>query len=68
MVWTQGYGFPDYRGGPLFMADSIGLDQVVATLDRYAAARGDRFGYWTVSPLLRRLARDGGRLSEQRAP
>jgi 3-hydroxyacyl-CoA dehydrogenase len=68
VVWTQGYGFPDHRGGPLCLADQIGLAQLRDTLDRYAHDRGDRFGYWSVSPLLRRLADQGGRLSEQHAP
>lgn len=68
VVWTQGYGFPDYRGGPLFMADAIGLRAICDALDRYAAARGDAHGYWSVSPLLRRLADTGGRLSDQLAP
>ncbi len=68
VVWTQGYGFPDHRGGPLFMADQIGLARLRDALDRCARERGDRFGYWSVSPLLCRLADEGGRLSEQRAP
>lgn len=62
-VWTAGYGFPSWRGGPLFMADEIGLAHIVARLDHYAQALGNERGYWTVSPLLRRLAAEGGRLS-----
>ena len=68
VVWTQGYGFPDHRGGPLFMADQIGLARIVEALKRHGAQRGNRFGYWDVSPLLERLAREGERLCEQRAP
>ena len=68
VVWTQGYGFPDYRGGPLFMADQLGLGRIVAALNGFGAARGNRFGYWSVSPLLARLASQGGRLAEQQAP
>ena len=64
VVWTSGYGFPRWRGGPLFMADEIGLAEVVARLDHYAAHRGDPHGYWQVSPLLRRLAGTGGRISD----
>lgn len=63
VVWTAGYGFPAWRGGPLFMADEIGLATVVARLDHYAQELGNDFGYWTVSPLLRRLAGDGARIS-----
>lgn len=67
VVWTQGYGFPEQQGGPLFMADRLGLPHIVQTLKRFAAERGDRFGYWSVSPLLVRLASEGGRLSGQPA-
>lgn len=64
VVWTAGYGFPDHQGGPMFLADERGLKHVVERLDHYAATRGNPFGYWTVSPLLRRLASEGGRLSQ----
>jgi 3-hydroxyacyl-CoA dehydrogenase len=68
VVWTQGYGFPVDRGGPMFMADEIGLGTIVAALNRHASGRGNAFGYWSVSPLLERLAATGGRLSLQGAP
>jgi 3-hydroxyacyl-CoA dehydrogenase len=64
VVWIAGYGFPDHQGGPMFLADERGLSHVVQRLDHYAATRGNPFGYWTVSPLLRRLASEGGRLSQ----
>ncbi len=32
IVWLNGYGFPAYRGGPMFYADTVGLQAVVATL------------------------------------
>lgn len=64
VIWTAGYGFPDHQGGPMFMADERGLAHVVQRLDHYAATRGNPFGYWTVSPLLRRLATEGQRLSQ----
>ncbi|OLL32079.1 enoyl-CoA hydratase [Burkholderia sp. SRS-W-2-2016] len=56
MVWTAGYGFPDHKGGPVFMADAIGLDRIVERLTHYGQVRGNRFGYWTVSPLLASLS------------
>ncbi len=62
VVWTAGYGFPAWRGGPVFMADEIGLREVVARLDHYARLRND----WRVSPLMRRLAERGERLSDWR--
>ena len=63
VVWTAGYGFPAWRGGPLFMADEIGLKEIVARLDHYAAGQS----LWRVSPLLRGFAERGGRLSDWRA-
>lgn len=64
IVWTAGYGFPAWRGGPLFMADEIGLADIVARLDHHAARTGNAHGEWTVSPLLRRLAETGKRISD----
>jgi 3-hydroxyacyl-CoA dehydrogenase len=49
VVWTSGYGFPRWRGGPLFYADTLGIDFVVAHIEKY----------WQVAPLLRQLASDG---------
>jgi 3-hydroxyacyl-CoA dehydrogenase len=62
VVWVAGYGFPDYRGGPLFMADEIGLASIVERIAHYGATRGNRFGYWTPAPLLAELAAQGRRL------
>ncbi|MDA9481466.1 hypothetical protein XI07_05495 [Bradyrhizobium sp. CCBAU 11445] len=62
VVWTAGYGFPDYRGGPLYMADQIGLAEIQKTLEHYGRVRGDQFGYWTPSRLLNELVATGQRL------
>ena len=64
VVWTAGYGFPEHRGGPLFLADEIGLGSIVDRLEHYGRERRNAFGYWTVSPLLRKLAREGRRICE----
>lgn len=56
VVWTCGYGFPDFLGGPMWMAKQIGLEQVVERLNFYAATRGNPFGYWSLAPLLQQLA------------
>ncbi|WP_317928424.1 3-hydroxyacyl-CoA dehydrogenase NAD-binding domain-containing protein [Halioxenophilus sp. WMMB6] len=64
VIWTSGYGFPAWRGGPLFMADEIGLSNIVERLDYYADFYGNDHGYWTVSPLLRELAVNGGKLTD----
>jgi 3-hydroxyacyl-CoA dehydrogenase len=57
---TTGYGWPVYNGGPMFWADTIGLAKVVETLDARSSEEGAR----APSKLLRRLAAEGGRLSE----
>ena len=64
IVWTAGFGFPDHKGGPMFMADSIGLATIVARIEHYASARGNLYQYWTLSPLLTSLAREGKRISD----
>lgn len=53
VVWVAGYGFPDHRGGPMWMAGEVGLDVIAARLAHYAAERGNPYGYWTPA---RRLA------------
>jgi 3-hydroxyacyl-CoA dehydrogenase len=62
MVYLAGYGFPPYRGGPMFYADSVGLPKV---LD---AMRGFQKGYqgaqWKPAPRLVRLAEAGKRFNE----
>ncbi len=57
VIWTSGYGFPRWRGGPMFHADTLGLDQVVAAMETLGST-GDAY-YWRVSPLLRELAATG---------
>lgn len=39
-VWINGYGWPAYTGGPMFWADTIGLDKVVAGLKAHASSAG----------------------------
>jgi len=64
VIWVAGYGFPDHRGGPMFMADDIGLPVIVERLAYYAQTRGDAYNYWTVSPWLAERAASGRRISE----
>ena len=67
MVWTAGYGFPDHRGGPIHMADAIGLPVIAERLAHYAKTRGNPHGYWIASPLLASLAAQKLRLSDWQA-
>jgi len=54
VVWINGYGWPVYTGGPMFWADTIGLDTVVTKIKKYGETlAGD---HWKLSPLLERLA------------
>jgi len=64
LVYLNGYGFPAYRGGPMFYADSLGLITVARGLARIAAAGGAQAAFWTPAPLLARLAREGRTFSE----
>jgi len=59
LVYLAGYGFPAFRGGPMFYADTVGLYGVVRSMKRFAAnSRGDP-EFWKPAPLLARLAADG---------
>jgi 3-hydroxyacyl-CoA dehydrogenase len=57
VIFANGYGFPRWRGGPMFYADTIGLRRVCDAIGKYRARYGDL--YWTPSPLLETLARQG---------
>ena len=57
VVWTSGYGFPRWRGGPMFHADTLGLERVLKGIEGLATSGGG--SYWHVAPLLRRLAASG---------
>jgi 3-hydroxyacyl-CoA dehydrogenase len=56
VIWHYGYGFPRYRGGPMFYADLVGLDNVYDAISRLY----DSYGDWVKpSELLMSLAKDG---------
>jgi 3-hydroxyacyl-CoA dehydrogenase len=56
VVYLTGYGFPAYRGGPMFYAVQRGLDNVLARIEEFDARHGE---LWEPAPLLVRLAREG---------
>ncbi|HOW49552.1 MAG TPA: 3-hydroxyacyl-CoA dehydrogenase NAD-binding domain-containing protein [Rubrivivax sp.] len=60
VVWIYGYGWPVYRGGPMFYADTVGAAEVVAALAKHKPRLGDGFA---LAPLLEQAARDGRRLT-----
>src|SRR2546428_715574 len=57
VIWVYGYGWPVYRGGPMFWASQIGLPKVRDKMLEFQKATGDAF--WTPAPLLNRLADEG---------
>ncbi len=58
LVYLNGYGFPQHRGGPMLHADIVGLPNVVRALQRFAAEPGAE-AWWQPAPLLQQLADDG---------
>ena len=56
IVYVNGYGFPSYKGGPMFWAQEFGFDKVIATMQKLAPTHGQR---WRPAPLLERLAASG---------
>jgi 3-hydroxyacyl-CoA dehydrogenase len=60
IVWVNGYGWPAYRGGPMFWADQQGAGEVLAGLERHRERLQDGF---SVSELLRRNAAKGQRFT-----
>jgi 3-hydroxyacyl-CoA dehydrogenase len=66
IIYVYGFGFPRHRGGPMFYADTVGLDTVLARVNEYRGRFGD---YWEAAPLLERLVAEGrGFYSEATAP
>jgi 3-hydroxyacyl-CoA dehydrogenase len=57
VVWLYGYGWPIYRGGPMFWADSIGLTHIADRLSFYAKETNDPS--LEPAPLLKRLVAEG---------
>jgi 3-hydroxyacyl-CoA dehydrogenase len=59
VVYLNGYGFPRARGGPMFYADQVGLDQVLRRVREFARNPHGDPAFWTPAPLLKRLAESG---------
>ena len=56
IIYLYGYGFPAYRGGPMFYADTVGLDKVLERVEEFHAVHGH---WWRPAPLLKELAGKG---------
>jgi 3-hydroxyacyl-CoA dehydrogenase len=64
IVYTAGYGFPRYRGGPMFYADSVGLQAVYEKTLELQRSLGDQSRYWAPAPLLAQLAQRGSSFAQ----
>ena len=56
IIYLNGYGFPSYRGGPMWYADTVGLKNVYERIRDFHHQYGE---LWKPAPLLKRLAEDG---------
>jgi len=56
VIYVYGFGFPRWRGGPMFYADTVGLPVILARVREYRERFGD---YWRPAPLLERLVAEG---------
>jgi len=62
VVYAFGYGFPAYRGGPMFYADTIGLEKIYHTVCEFADTYGEEF--WQPAALLKQLVEEGKTLTQ----
>jgi 3-hydroxyacyl-CoA dehydrogenase len=66
VIWLYGYGWPIYRGGPMFYADQVGLKHIADRLAHYSKESGDPS--LEPAPLLKRLAAEGGSFASLTQP
>ena len=57
VIYLSGYGFPGFRGGPMWYADTVGLRTIYDKIREFENQFGE---FWTPAPLLRQLAEAGG--------
>jgi 3-hydroxyacyl-CoA dehydrogenase len=56
IIYVNGYGFPAWRGGPMWYADTVGLKKVYDRVSEFHAQFGEM---WKPAPLLKQLAESG---------
>ena len=61
VVWQNGYGWPVYRGGPMWYGDQIGAAKVLEKMKEFQAKMGDDF---KPAPLLEKLVAEGKKFSD----
>ena len=55
-IYFSGYGFPAYRGGPMWYADTVGVRKICDKIEEFHQKYGE---LWEPAPLLKRLASEG---------
>jgi 3-hydroxyacyl-CoA dehydrogenase len=60
-IYLNGYGFPGFRGGPMWYADTVGLKKVY---DRVCEFHKQHGTLWEPAPLLKKLAESGGKFAD----
>ena len=61
IIYINGYGFPAYRGGPMWYADTVGLKKVLGRILEFEKQHGK---LWAPAPLLKQLAEEGGSFAD----
>ncbi len=61
IIYLNGYGYPAWRGGPMWYGDTVGLKKVYARVCQFHAEHGE---LWTPAPLLKELAEAGKTFAE----
>jgi 3-hydroxyacyl-CoA dehydrogenase len=61
IIYLNGYGFPAYRGGPMWYADTVGLKNVLNRIEEFHKQHGE---LWEPAPLLKRLAEEGKKFAD----
>ena len=61
IIYLNGYGFPAYRGGPMWYADTVGLKKVCDRISEFHKQHGY---WWEPAPLLKKLAEEGKKFAD----
>ena len=61
IIYINGYGFPVHRGGPMWYADTVGLEKVYKRILEFHGQHGE---LWEPAPLLKQLAEQGESLAD----
>ncbi len=61
IIYVNGYGYPAWRGGPMWYADTIGLKKIYERICEFQAQHGE---LWKPAPLLRQLAEQGAKFAD----